>query len=355
MWPRIKIFIITYIFVHASSFQPTRLLPTKRISVVNRHVGISHPTPDFPPAGIKLEEKRKPTKKATTRLSAMESLWTKYGMIAYVAHMCAFLPIALFPTFLQARLNLLSKLEKECQALQVGQVTARILMQWIPFINLNIVPVPNINEMGEEPKPTIWVCNHVSMLDTFVLLASDRELRGKNRRQIKTIYWKGLDANPIVKLLFTMAGFISVDMADNGNGHPNEYNRASFKKMLKETQQAIDDGFDLLVLPEGQLNPTPEKGLQPILPGAYALSKSSCRPIQMVALYGCHQLWHADESIGMTVVGRDVSVRGYPPGREYSSPGEFKDAFSAIVGTYGSTGQDLPEEDLKFWLDDTEN
>ena len=67
-----------------------------------------------------------------------------------------------------------------------------------------------------------------------------------------------------------MAGFISVDMADNGNGNPNKYNRASFKQMIRDTSDAILDGFDILILPEGQLNPTSEEGLQPILPGAYA-------------------------------------------------------------------------------------
>ena len=46
-----------------------------------------------------------------------------------------------------------------------------------------------------------------------------------------------------------MAGFIPIDMADNGNGNPNVYNRASFKQMLKDTQQAIEDGFDILILP----------------------------------------------------------------------------------------------------------
>ena len=89
----------------------------------------------------------------------------------------------------------------------------------------------------------------LQMLDTFVFLAADEQLRGKNRRPIKTIYWKGLDANPICRILFGMAGFIPIDMADNGNGNPNVYNRASFKKMLKDTQQAIEDGFDILILP----------------------------------------------------------------------------------------------------------
>lgn len=188
----------------------------------------------------------------------------------------------------------------------------------------------------EDQKPSIVVSNHVSMLDTFVFLASDEELRGKNRRPIKTLYWKGLDNNPICKILFSMAGFISVDMTPNGPGVPNEYNRKSFKQMLKDTRRAIDDGFDVFILPEGQLNPNPERGLNPILPGAYALAKSSNRPIQMVALYGCHHLWHAEMNDanlfdGMDVVGRDVKIKAYPPvEREFQSADEFSEAFSAV-------------------------
>lgn len=104
-----------------------------------------------------------------------------------------------------------------------------------------------------------------------------------------------------------------MDMEDNGNGNPNEYHPKSFKQMMKSTKQAITEGFDVLVLPEGQLNPRPEEGLQPIFPGAFALAKSSHRPIQMVALHGCHNMWHADENIGMKVVSRDVTIKAYPP------------------------------------------
>ena len=38
-------------------------------------------------------------------LSPIQSAWTKYGMIAYVAHMCAFLPLSLLPTYLQTKLG----------------------------------------------------------------------------------------------------------------------------------------------------------------------------------------------------------------------------------------------------------
>jgi 1-acyl-sn-glycerol-3-phosphate acyltransferase len=147
-----------------------------------------------------------------------------------------------------------------------------------------------------------------------------------------------------------MAGFIPVDMEANGNGIPNQYHPQSFKQMLKDTKKAIADGFDILILPEGQLNPNPEAGLQQVFPGAYALARSSNRPIQMVALHGCHKLWHADENVGMSVTDRDVKIKAYPPLKDFSSYEDFLAAFSAIVGTFGSTGQDLAEEELNKWL-----
>ena len=132
----------------------------------------------------------------------------------------------------------------------------------------------------------------------MMLRSQCRVIFSVNRRPIKVIYWKGLDANPICRILFEMAGFIPVDMEDNGNGNPNQYHLKSFKHMIKSIKLALSDGFDLLLLPEGQLNPTPEQGLQPIFPGAFTLAKSSHRPIQMVGLHGCHNLWHADEDKG---------------------------------------------------------
>ncbi|KAL9179131.1 hypothetical protein ACHAXT_000173 [Thalassiosira profunda] len=118
--------------------------------------------------------------------------------------MCAFLPLSLIPTYVQTRLGVLSKSESEHRALQAGQKCARDAAA--------VDPVHERQSCGS-----------------------------KNRRPLKTIYWKGLDANPICKILFGMAGFISIDMADNGNGNPNEYNRSSFKQMLNETRKAIDE------------------------------------------------------------------------------------------------------------------
>lgn len=107
----------------------------------------------------------------------------------------------------------------------------------------------------------------------------------------------------------------------------------------------------MLVLPEGQLNPRPSEGLQPVFPGAWALAKSSHRPIQMVALNGCDNLWSADDDIGMKVVDKNVMIKAYPPLKNCETFDDFLSAFSSVVGTFGATGRDIPDEELSQWVD----
>ena len=171
------------------------------------------------------------------------------------------------------------------------------------------------------------------------------------QRRLRNIFqWKGLDENPVTKLLFHMAGFIPVQMEANGSGNPNEYDRGSFLSMLRSTKQAFQEGFDVFILPEGQLNPTPDRGLLQVFPGAFSLAKMSHRPIRFVGIYGTDKLWHADDDIGMAVTGKQVKIRTYPQGRDFESAEDFINSFKAIVGHFGSTGTDLPENELENWL-----
>jgi hypothetical protein len=169
-------------------------------------------------------------------------------------------------------------------------------------------------------------------------------------------------------------------MTANAAGEPNDYDMKSFRNLLKMTKQAFQEGFDVGILPEGQLNPHPENGLLPCFSGAYTLAKMSKRPIQMMALHGTHRLWHARQDIGMTVTGRNVSVQIYchpnnvdddngsddnendrsrqyslcgSGGRRYHSPEEFLATFKAVVGEFATTGKDLPDDELRVWLDGT--
>jgi len=104
-------------------------------------------------------------------------------------------------------------------------------------------------------------------------------------------------------------------------------------------------------LPEGQLNPAPEKGLLPVFGGAFSLARMSRRRIRMMALHGVNNLWHPHESIGMTPSQRDVQVRAYPPGKPFESSDEFVTVFKKVVGHFGAVGDDVV--DLEQWLDGT--
>mmetsp|Transcript_9077 Transcript_9077/g.17109 ORF Transcript_9077/g.17109 Transcript_9077/m.17109 type:complete len:407 (+) Transcript_9077:180-1400(+) len=286
-----------------------------------------------------------PTVEKESKIHPVKASITKAGMIAYIASMCVALPVTLFPAAVLHKARLISKTRKEKLSLRIGQFCSRWLMRIIPFANVQVLR--EIDEQGQkqnqDQEPSVWVCNHTSMLDIFILLATDKKLRGKNKRPIKIVYWKDLEKNPITGLLFRMCGFFPVEMEANGNGNANQYKKSSFKALLKGIKEAFDEGFDIGILPEGQLNPSPEKGLQPVFPGAFTLSKMSKRPIRMMGLFGLHKLWHGDERIGMTVTGREVKVRAYPFSCKFDNAEDFVESFKSVVGHFGAKGEDHPD------------
>lgn len=174
---------------HINAFN---IASTKRSSL-HRHVGISHIPEDL---GQNLIPTRlnTPSQPTSSTLSPIQAAFTKYAMISYIAHLCIALPMVLFPTYVKNRimmtLGLQTKSESEHEALQVSQNCASTLMKLIPFVNIEISSPHMQYQEGdaEEPVPTIWVSNHVSNLDTFIFLSCDEQLRGKNRRPVKTIY-----------------------------------------------------------------------------------------------------------------------------------------------------------------------
>ena len=135
-------------------------------------------------------------------------------------------------------------------------------------------------------------------------------------------------------------------MVANEAGEENQYDRSSFRSLISGAKKAFEEGFDIGILPEGQLNPYPEKGLLPIFGGAYTLARMSKRPIQMMALHGVHRRWHPIH--GMEPTSRAVKVRMYPNGRAYQDPNEFEGCFTTVVGQFGQSGTDV--ENLDGWL-----
>jgi 1-acyl-sn-glycerol-3-phosphate acyltransferase len=103
--------------------------------------------------------------------------------MAFIMAMCIALPLTLLPQHLLYKLKLISKIREEQWALATGEFCARWLLRLIPFCKIQCIPC-----IEENPEPAVWVCNHTSALDVFLILASDLKLRGKRKRPIKVIY-----------------------------------------------------------------------------------------------------------------------------------------------------------------------
>jgi 1-acyl-sn-glycerol-3-phosphate acyltransferase len=315
---------------------------------ISSHLGVSQGiteniTPNGAAEAVTLSPPTTARSAPPPSLSKWKASLTKLGMMGFVLSMCLALPLTLLPQQAAYKLGLMDRLQKEKNAVWTGQFCARWMLRLFPFMRLQTFPYHD-----PDPPPSIWVSNHCSLLDVFILLAVDKRLRGPFRRPIKIVYWKQLEDNPVTKLLFRQAGFIPIQMAANKAGEDNDYDKSSFRQLLKDTKRAFEEGFDIGILPEGQLNPDPEAGLLPVFSGAFTLARMSRRPVQMIAMHGAHNLWHPID--GMSVKGRHVKARVYPTPFRFTKAADFIDSFKAIVGSFATTGQDLPRDDLDAWL-----
>jgi hypothetical protein len=142
------------------------------------------------------DEENKTTKQQRQSLSSIEAAISKLGMILYIASMCVALPLTLFPLYILDQSKLVSQTQREQWALSIGQHCASGLLTVIPFCDLKVIPSSYEQQHpNDKPEPSIWVCNHTSSLDVFMLLASDLRLRGKNKRPLKCVYVSPLPYN----------------------------------------------------------------------------------------------------------------------------------------------------------------
>lgn len=146
----------------------------------------------------------------TQGLGSVKSTLVRSLMISYILSMCIALPVSLFPIYLLHKAGIINRVQKEKVSLQVGQFCSRWMMRLFPFAKKRVI-VDKDDENYKNPQPSIWVCNHISLLDIFFVLALDKQMRGEHRRPIKILYWKGLESNLVTRALFKMCGFIPVN------------------------------------------------------------------------------------------------------------------------------------------------
>lgn len=280
-------------------------------------------------------------KEKATVFPKLKKTFRQFGMCLFIVAMCLALPLTLLPQQILYRLKLINETQLNNWAVPTAAFCSRWLMKLIPFCKLQVQHYGDIPTIDE---PRIWVCNHTSLLDVFLLLAAHSKLH-MNGRRMTIMYWKQLESNFVTRIFFRQAGFIPVGMVDNGHGTPNEYDKQSFKAMLVACKTALSSGCDLGILPEGQCNPTPEKGLLEVFTGAFSMARKTT-PIQMIAMHGAHNVWHPIKGVlGET---DKVSVMVYHPARVYKDPRDFSMTFSTVVGRFGATGENV--EDLEEWL-----
>lgn len=111
---------------------------------------------------------------------------TKIGMILFITTVALGLITSLSVIKFLGYLGI-PETRRQRWALSTGQFIARWALRFIPFVKVDVI-VDKDDEYRKHPQPAIWVCNHMSMLDVFILLASDLRMRGNKKRPIKVVY-----------------------------------------------------------------------------------------------------------------------------------------------------------------------
>jgi len=119
-------------------------------------------------------------------MSDLAKKLTKIGMVAFIATVALGLITSLSLIRLLGYVGV-SDTRRQRLALSTGQFCARWALRLFPFCKVDVITDKN-DEGWKNPEPCIWVCNHMSMLDVFLLLASDRKMRGSKKRPIKVVY-----------------------------------------------------------------------------------------------------------------------------------------------------------------------
>jgi len=108
------------------------------------------------------------------KIGKIQSVAAKSMMIAYIVSMCVALPLAMAPPAILHKFNIIKKARREHYSARLGQFCARWLMRVFPFANVSVIPA---SDGKQEEDPSVWVCNHTSMLDIFFLMAMSKKLR----------------------------------------------------------------------------------------------------------------------------------------------------------------------------------
>lgn len=218
--------------------------------------------------------------------------YTSFMCYTFVLLTCILLPLTLTITAIAGMVMRWDKKHREIKCINAGCKAVDFVMRIVPMSDFKVVRKGS-KEPDDYTGPRVWVCNHISMLDVFYLMStysrSHLNLTSNPHtppRPVKILYWRGLESNPVTKLMFRLSGFIPVDMAANESGETNIYDKSTFRNVIVSIRRALKQGFDVGILPEGQLNPNPSSGVLEVYNGAWNIAKMGKGKVYGVGIYG---------------------------------------------------------------------
>eukprot|EP00467_Chlorarachnion_reptans_P015567 CAMPEP_0114487688 /NCGR_PEP_ID=MMETSP0109-20121206/911_1 /TAXON_ID=29199 /ORGANISM="Chlorarachnion reptans, Strain CCCM449" /LENGTH=397 /DNA_ID=CAMNT_0001663993 /DNA_START=261 /DNA_END=1451 /DNA_ORIENTATION=- len=225
------------------------------------------------------------------------------------------------------KLNLISTTERQVATIRFVSHLADKLLKIFPFLQVKVSGDENISASD---RPSVWVANHVSELDLLVfLILEGRYDIGKNR-PIKFLYWNELESYPILSHFLEASGMISVEMEDTGFEVDNQYKLRSLKNMYRAMDEAIQNGFDLAILPEGRRNQDAPV-LAKAFPGAYKLAKKHDAMINFLGTHGIQDVWNMKD--GYHTSSKEISVRFWPA-MKFADKEHFIQCFYEYLGSW---------------------
>lgn len=149
---------------------------------------------------------------------------------------------------------------------RVNWIWARTYMWGNPLWRLSI----RGKEKLDWSRPTLYVANHLSTFDIFVLFRLNSRFHWISKRSNIRI--------PALGLNMLLCGTIFLDRES-----PKD-----ILAMVKQSVKRLGEGFSLLIFPEGERSLSGH--LNPFLGGAFSIAKRAKVPIQPIVITGTYQV-----------------------------------------------------------------
>lgn len=158
-------------------------------------------------------------------------------------------------------------------ALYMYSVVREFLLRFVAWVLSTLSYRVQVD--GHDHIPTtggcVLVCNHVSFIDWFIVMASVR-------RPPRFVMYRGIFEMPVMSFLFRQAGCIPIASRKEGE--------AALEQAFDRISQALEEGWVVCIFPEGRITHTGE--MDTFRPGVERILARNPVPVVPMALNG---LW----------------------------------------------------------------